>query len=340
MTLLRRTAIAAVVVALAFPGTPAATADPLTARDLPRLTAELAAATARAEALSADLDRAAQQDGGLRVASARLEDQRRTAQQALDVRARQVFMASAAAPVGNWQVDLAAPSLQELARRGERAALGVDRDLVDAVTGQAGAVAALERQVDAFHARLVSQAGAVLAEQDRARTLYAEAVAIATAEHVAAVQAQLEAARTRLDEVSTQVTLSLTPAQTRRSRQALEDQVPVIALLERTGADIPAGYARNGDSFAGTASWYGPGFVGRPTASGAPYDPERLTCANKQVPLGTVLHVSANGFSTNCLVNDRGPYVGDRVLDMSRAGSRALGYDGLAQVVVEVLVPV
>ena len=53
-----------------------------------------------------------------------------------------------------------------------------------------------------------------------------------------------------------------------------------------------------------------------------------------------MLHVSANGLSVNCLVNDRGPYVGDRVLDMSRAGSRALGYDGLAQVTIEVLVPV
>ncbi len=340
MTLLRRTAIAAALVALAFPSAPAATAEPLTARDLPRLTAELTAATDRAAALGAELDRAAQQDGGLRVAYARVEDQRRDAQQALDVRARQVFMAAAAAPVGNWQVDLAAPALQELARRGERAALDVGRDLVEAVTGQAGALAALQRQADAFHARLLSQATGVLDEQDRARRLYAQAKVLAEVEHDLTVRAALEAARSRLDEVSTQVTLSLTPAQTRRSRKALEDQAPVIALLERTGAGIPIGYARNGDSFGGTASWYGPGFVGRPTASGAPYDPERLTCANKEVPLGTVLHVSGNGFSINCLVNDRGPYVGDRVLDLSRAGSRALGYDGLAQVVVEVLVPV
>ncbi|MGZ6793866.1 MAG: septal ring lytic transglycosylase RlpA family protein, partial [Mycobacteriales bacterium] len=103
---------------------------------------------------------------------------------------------------------------------------------------------------------------------------------------------------------------------------------------------IPEGYAPSGTTFSGTASWYGPGFAGRPTASGAPYDPERLTCANKDNPLGTVIHVSANGLETNCLVNDRGPYVGDRVLDMSRAGSRALGYSGLAQVTVEVLLPV
>jgi rare lipoprotein A len=90
---------------------------------------------------------------------------------------------------------------------------------------------------------------------------------------------------------------------------------------------------------SGLASWYGPGFVGSPTASGSPYDPERLTCAHKALPLGTVLRVSANGRSVSCLLNDRGPYVGPRILDMSRAGSRALGYDGVAEVVIEVLAP-
>jgi len=90
----------------------------------------------------------------------------------------------------------------------------------------------------------------------------------------------------------------------------------------------------------GTASWYGPGFVGSPTASGRPYDPERLTCASKELPLGTVLHVQTGGRSVNCLVDDRGPYVADRVLDLSRAASRALGYEGTAEVVAEVLAPV
>ena len=88
------------------------------------------------------------------------------------------------------------------------------------------------------------------------------------------------------------------------------------------------------------ASWYGPGFVGSPTASGSPYDPERLTCAHKTMRLGTVIRVSANGRVVSCLVNDRGPYVGPRILDMSRAGSRTLGYDGVQEVVIEVLAPV
>ncbi len=54
-------------------------------------------------------------------------------------------------------------------------------------------------------------------------------------------------------------------------------------------------------------------------------------------PRHRVLRVTANGRSVSCLVNDRGPYVGGRVLDLSRAASRALGYDGTARVVAEVL---
>ena len=310
-----------------------------TARDLPRLTAELAVVTAHAQRLTQLLDEAAARDGGLRVAYARLDDARYAAQWALDSRAREVYMASAPSPVGNWQADFAAPDLQELAHRAEGAALTVDQSLVDAVTARARQMRALQQQANAFRAGLMVQATAVLADQDRARTLLAQAQAIAEAEHAAEVQRQLAAQQAALDAVSSQITLALTPAQSRRARLALENQTPVVNLLEATGSGIPTGYVRSGQVISGTASWYGPGFVGRATASGAPYDPERLTCANKELPLGTVIHVSANGLSVNCLVNDRGPYVGDRILDMSRAGSRALGYSGLAQVTIEVLVP-
>jgi hypothetical protein len=313
---------------------------PPTSKDLPRLTAELATVTAHAQHLSALLDEAAQRDGGLRYAYAQLDDARFAAQSALDRRARQVYMATTGpSPVGNWAVDLAAPELQELARRGEHAALTVDQSLVDEVTARAAAMKEVQRQADAFRARLRVQAREVLADQDRARELLAQAEAIAAAEHQAEVLRQLEAQRTVLDGVSSRVTLALTPSQSRRSARALEREAPIVALLEATGSGIPQGYVMSGQQITGTASWYGPGFVGNPTASGAPYDPERLTCANKELPLGTVIHVSANGLAINCLVNDRGPYVGDRVLDMSRAGSRALGYSGLAQVVINVLVP-
>ena len=58
------------------------------------------------------------------------------------------------------------------------------------------------------------------------------------------------------------------------------------------------------------------------------------------VPLGTVVRVTtADGKAVNVLVNDRGPYVGGRIIDMSAAGARMLGYSGVKQVTVEVLEP-
>lgn len=274
------------------------------------------------------------------MAYARLDDVRYAAQLALDTRARQVYMASAPAPVTNVTVDFAAPTLQMYARRGQQSALAVDQELVDAVTVQASQIKALERQAEAFRLRLLGQASAVLAEQDKARTLLAQATIIARAQAAEAALKALEAQRVALDAVSADVTVALTPAQSRRSQRAQAREAPIVTLLESAGSTIPAGYARTGQIVSGGASWYGPGFVGKPTASGAPYDPERATCAHKTLPLGTVLHVTSRGLAVNCLVNDRGPYIAGRILDMSRAGSRALGYNGVAQVTLEVLAPV
>ncbi|MCU1602632.1 MAG: rare lipoprotein [Frankiales bacterium] len=312
---------------------------PPTSADLPRLTAELAEISSHAEALAAELDRAAAQDGGLRVAYARLDDARYDAQVALDRRARAVYMAGGNQQLTGWQYQIAAPTAIALAKHAEEASLTVDQDLVDAVSTQTAAVDRLQKQAEAYRRSLMGKAQVLFAEQDRARDLYAQAKAIADAEHDAAVQAQLEAQRSLLDGVSTTVTLALTPAQTERSRRALANEEPIVELLERTGSGIPAGYVQTGQTVAGKASWYGPGFVGHSTASGSPYDPERLTCANKELPLGTVIHVTSGGYAVNCLVNDRGPYVAGRIVDMSRAGSRALGYSGVADVVIEVLAP-
>lgn len=73
------------------------------------------------------------------------------------------------------------------------------------------------------------------------------------------------------------------------------------------------------------ASWYGPGFEGLPTASGEPYDPYGYTAAHKTLPLGTQLTVSYKGASLPVVVNDRGPYVGARELDLSQGAAEYLG---------------
>jgi len=78
----------------------------------------------------------------------------------------------------------------------------------------------------------------------------------------------------------------------------------------------------------GIASWYGRPFHGRQTANGEIYDMNRLSCAHKTLPLGTVVRVTnlANGTSLDLRVNDRGPYVHGRIVDCSRAAARRLGF--------------
>jgi rare lipoprotein A len=75
----------------------------------------------------------------------------------------------------------------------------------------------------------------------------------------------------------------------------------------------------------GLASWYGPGFEGLPTASGEPYNPYGYTAAHKTMPLGTDLLVNYGGRSVQVTVNDRGPYVGDRELDLSQGAAETIG---------------
>ncbi|HMR30349.1 MAG TPA: septal ring lytic transglycosylase RlpA family protein [Geminicoccaceae bacterium] len=89
----------------------------------------------------------------------------------------------------------------------------------------------------------------------------------------------------------------------------------------------------------GRASWYGPGFHGRTTASGDVFDQRLLTAAHRRLPLGTRVTVTnlENGKSISVAINDRGPYVGGRVLDLSKEAARRLGMvdDGVVRVRIE-----
>lgn len=91
----------------------------------------------------------------------------------------------------------------------------------------------------------------------------------------------------------------------------------------------------------GVASWYGPGFYGRPTASGEIYQPGTFTVAHRSLPLGTQVRITNlnNGRSAVARVNDRGPYVGGRIVDLGEGIASQLGVtsSGLADVRLEVL---
>jgi len=87
--------------------------------------------------------------------------------------------------------------------------------------------------------------------------------------------------------------------------------------------------------FGGVASWYGGSFHGRRTASGSMYDMNKLTCAHKTLPFGTKLLVfnPQNGKKVEVVVTDRGPYVGKRVIDLSKAAADRLCISGISNVV-------
>lgn len=75
----------------------------------------------------------------------------------------------------------------------------------------------------------------------------------------------------------------------------------------------------------GKASWYGPGFHGKLTASGTRYNQHGLTAAHKTLPFGTRLKVSYRGRAVTVTVTDRGPFIRGRSLDLSRGAAAQLG---------------
>jgi rare lipoprotein A len=91
----------------------------------------------------------------------------------------------------------------------------------------------------------------------------------------------------------------------------------------------------------GNASWYGPEFHGRLTASGARFDQNKMTAAHRTLPLNTPVRVTnlENNKAIVVVVNDRGPYVKGRVLDLSKAAAKALDMvdDGVVRVKIEPL---
>ena len=114
-------------------------------------------------------------------------------------------------------------------------------------------------------------------------------------------------------------------------------------------AGAPQALAHDADSelavvvatLEGAASWYGPEFHGRRTASGERFDMHTLTAAHRTLPFDTRVRVTnqANDKSVVVRINDRGPFHGKRVLDLSREAARKIGLmsHGVGRVTVEVL---
>lgn len=101
--------------------------------------------------------------------------------------------------------------------------------------------------------------------------------------------------------------------------------VALFAAVLGFGLAVPA-HADEQVAETGTASWYGPELAGNPTASGEIFRPEKLTAAHPTLPLGTKVKVEnlENGRSVVVRINDRGPFAGDRVIDLSQKAAQIL----------------
>ena len=100
----------------------------------------------------------------------------------------------------------------------------------------------------------------------------------------------------------------------------------------------------NFSSMSGTASWYGHGFNNRKTASGKRFDQDAFMAAHRSLPFGTHVRVTnlSNGKSCVVEITDRGPFVKNRIIDVSRGAAKELAFtdEGTAKVTLEVITPI
>jgi len=131
---------------------------------------------------------------------------------------------------------------------------------------------------------------------------------------------------------------------TNRLRRLLGNAAPLAAVTgkpKRNPQEISLGSIRL--SASGYASWYGPGFDGNMSASGEVFNQNSLTAAHRTLPFGTRVRVTNmdNGQSVIVRINDRGPFHGDRIIDLSAAAARVVGVmqSGVAPVRLDILSP-
>ncbi|ELS05359.1 rare lipoprotein A [Xenococcus sp. PCC 7305] len=124
----------------------------------------------------------------------------------------------------------------------------------------------------------------------------------------------------------------------------VESSAPKKIVSEKLNLNFdfqPGVEVANRATYSGQASWYGPGFHGRRTANGEVFNSNALTAAHRSLPFGTKVRVTNvnNGRSVVVRINDRGPFSGGRIIDLSAGAARSINMinSGVAPVRVEVL---
>ena len=122
-----------------------------------------------------------------------------------------------------------------------------------------------------------------------------------------------------------------TPSKSYASRPPLHRSAPPVAPKQQRGTQY---------DIIGTASWYGGKFHGRRTANGEVYNMNQLTAAHPTLPFNTWVEITnlRNGRTITLRINDRGPFIKGRVIDVSRRAAKKLGFinDGVARVGIRI----
>jgi rare lipoprotein A (peptidoglycan hydrolase) len=173
--------------------------------------------------------------------------------------------------------------------------------------------------------------------------------------HLRDCQQKLEAFRKEQARLNETADTAAIEAQIAQKKNALADVNATLIAMQLPGTYTPApetfnpgrvyarpddnGFNRSGQMFSGYSSWYGGNSQGKPTASGEVFDQYAFACAHRTLPFGTYLRVTFLGRSVIVKVNDRGPLVKGRILDLSRGAAEAIGLSGVQWVDCEIVVP-
>lgn len=252
------------------------------------------------------------------------------ARDAFDERVRAAYMNA-----GGDVIDLVlgASDLPSLAARLPYAESALKRQTADVrdLARERASLAAASAEADRANRALVREHQSVAALEASIEARVASAQQL-----VAASRAAVDALRDRWRNVKRRVGSMLGTARHRRGEAMYAAAAPFLG--PRPDCSIPPGLRSTGERLAGEASWYGPGFYGKPTASGAIYTIDRYNVAHKELPLGLMMLIRLGDRCVVALLNDRGPYVDGRILDLGAASAKAVKLSGVKNVTATLLV--
>jgi len=175
-----------------------------------------------------------------------------------------------------------------------------------------------------------------IASSRRAEANSAQALLDEQQSYISSLNSQVQEALEREQEEANRQAATRPAAPTGSNEEASNNDAGSSAAPAASGNTGSGGYVATGMSFSGIASWYD---IGTRTANGEAFNPDAMTAAHPSLPFGTLVRVTFRGNSVVVRINDRGPFTGGRIIDLSRGSAQAIGLKsaGIGTVQVEVV---